>query len=212
MTTTDYTDTYYYAGTTTDCDVYRESSTGTTTVSVWDAWNTNGTVTSWIVNNDGVWSIEYESPVMAEVPTVAYPQETEEERAERERQRQQMEREANERLKREKEEREAAEERGDQLLHEIIGDVLYHQYKEQGYVDIPSNEDNDLRYRIRSRRNVQFIRRKKDKWVEDKTQSLCIHLGQCGYVDADNVLALVLYLWHDEKEFKKVANLHRYAA
>lgn len=102
-----------------------------------------------------------------------------------------------------------AKEKGDKLLKQIIGDILFKTYKDVGHVDVHSIDKPEIMYRIRPRREIGVLRKVSGEWKQ--TESLCIH-PNTAYVEGDVAAIHVLLCKFDEKMLWEKANLHRMAA
>lgn len=98
-----------------------------------------------------------------------------------------------------------AKTRGDDLLRQVIGDVLFKHYKEEGFVDIPSLIKPNLIYRVRPHRSIGLRKDNEEK------QSICIHPSG-GYVSGDVAAVHALLCMHDEKRLWEKGVLHQMAA
>jgi len=97
--------------------------------------------------------------------------------------------------------------RGQDLLKEIVGDVVYRRFQKQGWIDVKSIEKPDITYRIRPWQEIALLERNaKKEWVSNN-QSLCIHARQ-RHVEGDEVAAHVLLCRYNEKTLWKMGNLH----
>lgn len=100
-----------------------------------------------------------------------------------------------------------ADARGQDLLKDIIGDVLYHRFKKQGHIDVNSVKKPGVRYRIRPWREIELLEKNaKKEWVPTR-QTLCIHPAK-RHVEGDEVASHVMLCRFDEELLWKVANLH----
>ena len=105
-----------------------------------------------------------------------------------------------------------AEIRGNNLLKSIIGDVLYHHYEKQGYVDLPSLQKPGVGFRIRAHRRIGLLKKdKQGQWIEQK-ESLCIHAAGGYWVEGDQVGIHYMLCQCDEVKLWKQAVLHQVAA
>jgi hypothetical protein len=102
---------------------------------------------------------------------------------------------------------EAAEEKAEKLLQDVLGDVMYHRYKKDGYIDIPSGKDINRKYRIRPHKMIGLLKKVDGKW-EDENGCLCIHPAK-HHAKGDDTLSKVLVCQNDEGLLWKVANHHR---
>lgn len=104
-----------------------------------------------------------------------------------------------------------ANKKGEDLVKQVLGDVLYRRYQMQGYVDIPSIKHKGLAYRIRPRGMIGIVRRQQDgRWTE-QAECLCIHARQC-HVPGDEVAIKVMLCRHDEEMLWNTANKYQHRA
>lgn len=97
--------------------------------------------------------------------------------------------------------------RGQDLLKEIVGDVMYRRYQKQGWIDIRSADKPEIMYRIQPWHEIALLERNaKKEWVSNR-QSICIHARQT-HVEGDEVAAHVMLCRYDEKLLWKMGNLH----
>jgi hypothetical protein len=97
--------------------------------------------------------------------------------------------------------------RGQDLLKEIVGDVMYRRYQKQGWIDVRSADKPGIMYRIQPWREIALLERNaKKEWVSNN-QSICIHARQT-HVEGDEVAAHVMLCRYDEKLLWKMGNLH----
>ena len=100
-----------------------------------------------------------------------------------------------------------AKERGQDLLKEIVGDVMYRRYQKQGWIDVRSADKPGIMYRIQPWREIALLERNtKKEWVPNR-QSICIHARET-HVEGDEVAAHVMLCRYDEKLLWKMGNLH----
>ena len=105
-----------------------------------------------------------------------------------------------------------AEVRGNKLLKNIIGDVLYHHYEKNGYVDLPSVQKPGVGFRLRAHRRIGLLKRNRlGQWIEQK-ESLCIHAAGGYWVEGDQVGIHYMLCQCDEIKLWKQAIIHRVAA
>jgi len=108
-----------------------------------------------------------------------------------------------ERLAREKklaEEREDAEKRAKELLLDLIGEEELKIYEETGRILVKGREYDYILYSTGTVRRLE----------KDKMSDLCIHLVEKEkYPMTDNLIALKLLAEANEKEFNRLANVHR---
>jgi hypothetical protein len=97
--------------------------------------------------------------------------------------------------------------RGQDLLKEIVGDVMYRRFQKEGWIDVPSLEKPGIMYRIKPWHEIALLEKNaKKEWVSNN-QSLCIHARQ-RHVEGDEVAAHVLLCRYNEKTLWKMGNLH----
>ena len=97
--------------------------------------------------------------------------------------------------------------RGQDLLKEIVGDVMYRRFQKQGWIDIRSADKPGIMYRIQPWREIALLERNaKKEWVSNH-QSICIHARET-HVEGDEVAAHVLLCRYNEKTLWKMGNLH----
>lgn len=97
--------------------------------------------------------------------------------------------------------------RGQDLLKDIVGDVMYRRYQKQGWIDVPSMEKPGIMYRIRPWHEIALLEKNvKKEWVSNH-QSICIHARET-HVEGDEVAAHVLLCRYNEKTLWKMGNLH----
>ena len=97
--------------------------------------------------------------------------------------------------------------RGQDLLKEIVGEVMYRRYQKQGWIDIRSADKPDIMYRIQPWHEIALLERNaKKEWVSNR-QSICIHARET-HVEGDEVAAHVMLCRYDEKLLWKMGNLH----
>jgi hypothetical protein len=97
--------------------------------------------------------------------------------------------------------------RGQDLLKEIVGDVMYRRYQKQGWIDVRSADKPGIMYRIQPWREIALLERNaKKEWVSNH-QSICIHARET-HVEGDEVAAHVMLCRYDEKLLWKMGNLH----
>ena len=100
-----------------------------------------------------------------------------------------------------------ANERGQDLLKEIVGEVMYRRYQKQGWLDVRSADKPEIMYRIQPWREIALLERNaKKEWVSNN-QSICIHARET-HVEGDEVAAHVMLCRYDEKLLWKMGNLH----
>jgi len=105
-----------------------------------------------------------------------------------------------------------AEVRGNNLLKNIIGDVLYHHYEKKGYVDLPSIQKPGVGFRLRAHRRIGLLKKNKlGQWVEQK-ESLCIHAAGGYWVEGDQVGIHYMLCQCDETKLWEQAIVHQVAA
>ena len=105
-----------------------------------------------------------------------------------------------------------AEVRGNKLLKNIIGDVLYHHYEKNGYVDLPSVQKPGVGFRLRAHRRIGLLKRNRlGQWIEQK-ESLCIHAAGGYWVEGDQVGIHYMLCQCDETKLWNQAIVHRVAA
>jgi len=105
------------------------------------------------------------------------------------------------------ERRKAAQERGWDLLKDVVGEEEYKKFKEVGHLDVQSPSDGNLIYRVRQGRRIALVK----NGVESTKESLCIHPNEM-FVQGDKVAAQVMWCMMNEKKLMEVANVHRCAA
>jgi hypothetical protein len=97
--------------------------------------------------------------------------------------------------------------RGQDLLKEIVGDVMYRRFQKEGWIDVPSLEKPGITYRIKPWHEIALLEKNaKKEWVSNN-QSICIHARQ-RHVEGDEVAAHVLLCRYNEKTLWKMGNLH----
>ena len=198
--------------------------------SVWDEATTSNCTTSYTytggttcyfpytyyrVNELGLWE-QIAQPVVVPEPAQQAPLVTEEQCAQWIQEQQTRAIERNAEINRQQAEvkaaRDAATERGNQLLKDVLGEADHTFFKANGYVDIPSRKDVNMRYRIRAGRRIGIVKREGGGWSE-KPLSLCIHPeSHWQYVVGDLVASHALLAKFDEATLDKVANVHKLAA
>ena len=105
-----------------------------------------------------------------------------------------------------------AEVRGNKLLKNIIGDILYRHYEKHGYVDLPSIQKPGVGFRLRAHRRIGLLKQdRQGKWIEQK-ESLCIHAAGGYWVEGDQVGIHYMLCQCDETKLWKQAIVHRVAA
>ncbi len=96
---------------------------------------------------------------------------------------------------------EDAQEKGEKLLKDIIGDEAYIEYRARGHIDVVSVKHENLVYRIRPRDEIQLC----DRFGNYKGRTLCIH-PQDRLVDGDEVVAHLMLCRYNEDLLWKTAN------
>ena len=97
--------------------------------------------------------------------------------------------------------------RGQDLLKEIVGEVVYRRFQKQGWIDVPSLEKPGIMYRIQPWHEIALLEKNaKKEWVSNH-QSICIHAREA-HVEGDEVAAHVLLCRYNEKTLWKMGNLH----
>jgi len=105
-----------------------------------------------------------------------------------------------------------AEVRGQNLLKKLLGDILYHHYEKNGYVDLPSVQKPGVGFRLRAHRRIGLLKRNRQgQWIEQK-ESLCIHAAGGYWVEGDQVGIHYMLCQCDEIKLWKQAIVHRVAA
>ena len=105
-----------------------------------------------------------------------------------------------------------AEARGNNLLKNILGDILYRHYEKHEYVDLPSIQKPGVGFRLRAHRRIGLLKKNKlGQWVEQK-ESLCIHASGGYWVEGDQVGIHYMLCQCDETKLWKQAIVHRVAA
>ena len=95
-----------------------------------------------------------------------------------------------------------------ELLKEWLSETEYNSLMEEGNIELPSQYEKDTIY-IVDKNPMKRIGVKKEGKVVQK--SFCIHAPH-SYADGDLLLANIMLLKTDEKEFLKIANVHDYTA
>lgn len=105
-----------------------------------------------------------------------------------------------------------AEVRGNNLLKKLLGDILYHHYEKNGYVDLPSIQKPGVGFRLRAHRRIGLLKRNfSGQWIEQK-ESLCIHAAGGYWVEGDQVGIHYMLCQCDETKLWKQAIVHQVAA
>ncbi len=196
---------------------WNQSAATTTGGDYWPIWNQAATITTGATNYWPVWNQPYGnswsrpdlSPERVEAAIAAErrarrPISAEQRAAWRER-----EREREERAAKERERREAAEQRAEELLLANLTPEQVDEYKrlKRFSVHLP----NGKIYRIRKgfAGNVELVKPGDDGTIK-RLENFCIHPAE-RIPDQDTMLAQKLLLEADEPEFRRIANITRYA-
>lgn len=186
------TTTAYYAINT--WDQWATTGTTTTAINTWDQWDTTTTGIVW-----AKWSTAT-TPTTQTVGWQEAVEETEEQRRAREEQQRAWNRQQEENQRRQVE----AQARAEKILFENLSDIQRADYKRHRHFFCEGRSGRRFRIRTGTVANVDVIDR--DGRI---THRICAAAGGHGAIpDADNMLAQMLHLTHDDEGFERMGNRH----
>ena len=86
------------------------------------------------------------------------------------------------------------------MLKEVIGEVDFRNYQETGEIKIKTQSGKEVKIRKGFQSNIEVV----DNY---RVLRVCAHLVDTDIPEEDNLVAQVLQLRYNEKEFMKIANV-----